>query len=46
MGGIFDFYTSKTIPTLNIKHFYCTILEIFYNKSPICVPSDSTIAYI
>ena len=36
MGGVFDFYTSKTTPTLNIKHFYSrrTILEIFNIKLP------------
>ena len=33
MGGIFDFYTCRTTPTLNIKHFYCTNLEKFNIKS-------------
>ena len=33
-------------PPLNIKHFYCTNLEIFYNKCFICVTPDSTISYI
>ena len=46
MGGIFDFYTSKPTPTLNMKRFYWTILEIFYNTRPICVTPDSTISYI
>ena len=45
MDGVFEFYTCKTTPTLNTKHFYCTILEICYNKSPICVPPDSTMGW-